>query len=111
MNKSKYINPEKCRTCGECCKSFTICYPKDCKEKDPILFSEIQRFKLLETDMIEVIEKSEMFLVKFKFPCKFLRFEDGVYSCLGYDDKERPKLCEEYPFEATLDCPFKEEEK
>ena len=103
MNKSKYINPEKCRDCGECCKSFTICYPKELKEKEPTLFSEIQRFKLLETDSIEVIEKLDMFLVKFKFPCKFLRYENGKYACISYED--RPLLCEEYPFKTTLDCP------
>ena len=107
MNKSKYINPEKCRACGECCKSFSICYPKELKKQDPIMFSEVQRFKLLETDSIQVIEKLDMFLVKFNFPCKFLRCEEGVYSCLAYNDNDRPKLCEEYPFERTLDCPHK----
>ncbi len=106
-NKSKFINTEKCRTCGECCKSFSLCYPKSLGEDEPLMFSEVKRFRMLDTDLIEVIERKNVFLVKFKFPCKYLKCKEGVYSCEIYN-KKRPKLCEEYPFKETIDCPFME---
>ena len=105
-NKSNFINPEKCRSCGKCCKTFSLCYPKSLEKESPLMFSEIRRFQLLDTDKIEIIEKEEVFLVKFHFPCKHLKFKDGIYSCEIYS-KNRPKLCEEYPWEDTTDCPFK----
>jgi len=108
MNKSKYINPRKCRSCGKCCKTFSLCYPKSLEKEDPIMFSEIKRFQLLDTDKIEIIEKENVFLVKFNFPCRYLRHKNGIYSCLIYNDKMRPKLCQEYPFKDTTDCPFME---
>ena len=106
-NKSKFINPEKCRNCGKCCKSFSLCYPKSLEKEDKIMFSEIKRFELLDTDKIEIIEKENVFLVKFNFPCKYLKCENEVYSCEIYN-LGRPELCKEYPWEDTTDCPFKE---
>jgi len=107
MNNSKYINADKCRTCGKCCKTFSICYPKSIEKEDPIMFSEVNRFKMLDTDFIEVIEKEDFFLVKFNFPCKYLiKSDKGIYSCVIYKEG-RPELCKSYPFEETIDCPFK----
>ena len=104
-NKSENINPEKCRSCGECCKTFSLCYPKNCEN---IMLSEVVRFNLLDTNLIEVIEKRDVFLVKFNFPCKHLKCKKGIYSCEIYQG-DRPKLCEEYPFEDTTDCPYQNE--
>jgi len=107
MNKSKFINTRKCRSCGKCCKTFSLCYPKSLEKEDPIMFSEIKRFQLLDTDKIEIIEKENVFLVKFNFPCKHLKYKNGLYSCKIYSG-DRPELCKEYPFEDTTDCPFME---
>lgn len=108
MNKSKYINPEDCKKCGSlCCKTFSICYPKELEEIEPTLFSDVKRFDMLDTDLIEVIEKKDLFIVKFKFPCRYLKCKKGIYSCVIYTG-DRPELCKEYPFENTIDCPFKE---
>lgn len=106
MNKSKLIDTKICVTCGKCCKTFSICYPKILLKDDPVMFSEVKRFSMLDTDLIEIIEEGDVFLVKFKFPCKFLESKKGIYSCKIYEEG-RPKLCEEYPFEETTDCPYK----
>ena len=105
MNKSKYINPEDCKKCGKCCKTFSICYPKELEKQDTLLFSDVKRFDMLDTDLIEVIEKKDLFIVKFKFSCKHLKFDNGIYSCEIYNE-DRPELCKEYPYEDTIDCPF-----
>ncbi len=105
MNKSKYIDINKCVSCGKCCKSFTLSYPKSLEKEEPLMFSEIKRFQMLDTDLIEVIEEEKVFLVKFSFPCKYLKCIKGIYSCEIYGG-DRPELCKEYPFEDTLDCPF-----
>lgn len=107
MNKSKFINTRKCRSCGKCCKTFSIVYPKELEKREPVLFSDVKRFDMLDTDLIEVIEKKDLFIVKFKFPCKYLKCEKGIYSCEIYNG-DRPELCKEYPYEDTIDCPFKE---
>ncbi len=107
VNKSKYINPKKCITCGKCCKTFSLCYPKSLEKEEPLMFSEVKRFQMLDTDLIEVIEEKNVFLIKFKFPCKFLKCVKGLYACEIYTGN-RPKLCEEYPYEDTSDCPFME---
>jgi len=103
MNKSKYIDPTKCASCALCCKSFQIGYShKDSKE----LLSEVERFKLLDTDLIEVHEDKTGFWVEFKIPCKHLKTNDNGYYCEIYD-KKRPLLCEEYPHKIAVDCPHK----
>jgi Fe-S-cluster containining protein len=110
MNKSKFINSRKCRSCGKCCKTFSLCYPKSLEKDELVIFSEVKRFQMLDTDLIEVIEKENVFLVKFNFPCKYLKQNNGLYSCEIYT-KDRPELCKEYPFEETIDCPFMENKK
>lgn len=107
MNKSKFINTRKCRTCGKCCKTFSIVYSKDLQREAPLMFSDVKRFKMLDTDLIEVIEHIDCFIVKFKFPCKALKCNNGIYSCDIYT-KDRPELCKQYPYEDTIDCPFME---
>ena len=103
MNKSKYINPTKCASCGLCCKSFQIGYSHEDSKK---LLSEIERFKLLDTDLIEVHENKTGYWVEFKIPCKYLKINDNGYYCEIYN-KKRPQLCEEYPYKTTVDCPHK----
>jgi Fe-S-cluster containining protein len=107
MNKSKYINPENCKKCGgKCCKSFSIIYQKELEEIDANMFSEVKRFKFLDTDKIEVHEYDDYFEVLFKFPCIFLNKNN---SC-GIYNSDRPLLYQEFPYDDTtkLDCPFKE---
>lgn len=105
MNKSKNINPRICRTCGKCCKWFSIFYSKSLilndnsenkKQEDLAIFSDLQRFLELQTDKIYVIEYNQGFAVIFDFLCEHLRHDKGVYSCKIYT-KERPLLCEIYP--------------
>jgi hypothetical protein len=113
MNKSKYINSEKCRECGSCCNSFNIFYEKAIQKVNPNFFSEVRRFDELDSNgKIEVIEHKDTFEVKFNFPCKHLIKEDNKYSCDIYDSKvyTRPLLCEEYPYDNTTkeDCPYME---
>ena len=103
MNKSNHIDPSKCKDCALCCKSFQIGYSK---EDNPELLSEVDRFKTLDTDLIKVHEDSTGFWVEFKIPCKHLKTNDEGFYCDIYDDK-RPKLCEEYPYNTTVDCPHK----
>jgi Fe-S-cluster containining protein len=110
MNKSKHIKSENCRICGGlCCKSFSIIYEKGIEKINPSMFSEIQRFKLLDTKgKIEVKEEKEYFEVTFNFPCKHLKRKNKVYFCDIYNSAQRPLLCEEYPYKNTImkDCPF-----
>ncbi len=110
MNKSKYINPENCRKCGICCKSFSLVYAKKDKNLNPIIFSEVERFRDLDTNKIIVKEDESNFEVEFLFPCKHLIEKDGVFSCDTYSN--RPLLCEEFPYKETtkIDCPFKKKQ-
>jgi len=105
MNKSKYIDSSKCANCALCCKSFQIGYSK---ENDKELLSEVERFKLLDTNLIQVHEDVNGYWVEFKIPCKHLKKSDKGYYCEIYD-KVRPELCEKYPYENTVDCPHKRE--
>lgn len=106
MNKSKNINPRVCRTCGQCCKWFSIGYDKSLLfsplEENQTLFSELQRYLELQTDKIYVIEYPNEFAVIHDFPCKFLAHKGGVYSCKKYH-KNRPLVCERYPYKPK-DC-------
>ena len=104
MNKSKYINPVNCASCGLCCQSFQIGYSK---ESDKDVLSEVERFKLLDTNLIQVHEDKTGFWIEFKIPCKHLKHTDKGYYCEIYDEA-RPELCEKYPYYNTLDCPHKE---
>ena len=106
MNKSLYIDTNKCSSCGLCCKSFQIGYSK---EIDKDMLCEVERFRLLDTDLIEVHEDKNGYWVEFKIPCKHLKTNDKGYYCEIYN-KGRPSLCEDYPFKNTLDCPHKKEE-
>jgi Fe-S-cluster containining protein len=103
MNKSIYVDPNECKNCGLCCKSFQIGYSK---ESDKDMLSEVERFKLLDTDLIQVHEDTKGFWIEFRIPCKHLLTGDKGYYCEIYD-KERPELCEKYPYKDTLDCPHK----
>jgi len=105
MNKSEYIDPSKCASCGLCCKSFQIGYSK---ESDIEVLSEVERFKLLDTNLIEVHEDKTGYWVEFKIPCKHLKINSKGYYCEIYDT-DRPELCEKYPYHNTLDCPHKKE--
>ena len=103
MNKSKHINPEKCASCALCCKSFQIGYSKN---DSPELLDEVERFKTLDTDLIQVHEDETGFWVEFKTPCKHLKTNEKGYYCDIYN-KDRPELCKNYPYENTIDCPHK----
>ncbi len=103
MNKSPYINPKDCASCNLCCKSFRIGYSKI---EDTQLLSEVERFKLLDTNLIKVHEEEFGFWVEFLIPCKHLKTNEKGYFCEIYCGK-RPELCELYPYESTTDCPKK----
>lgn len=84
-----------CKFCGKCCCSYWIF--TDIPE-------EVERFKTLNTDKIEVIQiKERLWKVMFHFPCKHLDvdFSTDKYVKLSYRcriyDKPRPKYCSEYP--------------
>ena len=110
MNKSKFIDPDHCRSCGLCCTQFQVAYRKELEIKDSALFSEVQRFRDLDTSKITVYEKGNLIYVNFDIPCKHLKVENGRYTCLIYNQK-RPKLCEQYPFDFSTDCPHKIKEE
>lgn len=101
MNKSKNINPRICRTCGKCCKWFSIGYNKNLllnnNDKDLELFSELQRFLELQTNKIFIVEYEDEFSVIFDLPCENLKLNNGIYSCKTYN-QERPLICEMYPY-------------
>jgi len=103
MNKSQYIDPKNCATCGQCCKSFQIGYSK---KLDKELLSEVERFKLLNTDLIQVHEDKTGFWVEFKIDCKHLKTNKKGYYCKIYNEP-RPELCKQYPYKNTNDCPHK----
>ena len=105
MNKSRYIDPSKCKSCGLCCKSFQIGYSK---KTDTALLSEVERFKLLDTNLIQVHEDKNGFWVEFKIDCKHLKKNTEGYYCEIYN-KKRPELCELYPHKNATDCPHKKE--
>lgn len=96
MNQSININPRLCRSCGKCCKWFSIGYPKN-ETDNPVLFSEIQRFLELKTDKIFVLEYKDEFAVVFDFACENLIIKNGQYFCKTYT-KNRPLLCAKYPY-------------
>lgn len=106
VNRSKYIDPKKCAACALCCKSFEIGYPKTAN-KD--ILSEVERFRLLDTDLIEVHEDRTGYWIEFKIPCKHLKRNKKGYYCEIYA-KGRPRLCETYPYKSTLDCPHKKKQ-
>jgi len=106
MNTSEFVDPDDCKSCGLCCTQFQIAYRKDLKIKDSALFSEVQRFRDLETGKITVHEEGNLIYVNFDIPCKHLNVENGIYTCLIYN-RERPKLCEQYPYDFSTGCPHK----
>ena len=108
MNESNFINPKTCRTCGRCCETFTIMYPKelDIKGGDTLL-SEVDRFRLLDTGLIEIIDYPSARGVKLNIKCKHLSHEKGIFTCNIYDSPERPLLCQRYPGPDSEDCPYK----
>ena len=103
MNRSKHIDPKDCASCGLCCQTFEIGYPNDAN-KD--ILSEVERFKLLDTDLIEVHEDKTGYWIEFKIPCKHLKKNKKGFYCEIYN-KTRPRLCETYPYKTTVDCPHK----
>jgi Fe-S-cluster containining protein len=107
MNKSPYIDPKNCSSCGDCCKSFQIGYSK---KDDKALLSEVERFKLLDTDLIKVHEDIKGFWVEFKIICRHLKTNKQGYYCEIYN-KKRPELCRLYPHKNTIDCPHKKGKK
>lgn len=107
MNKSDFIDPKNCASCGMCCKSFQIGYSK---KSNKILLSEVERFRLLDTDLIEVHEDKERFRVEFKIPCKHLLKNRKGYYCKIYKIG-RPELCKEYPYKDAATCPHKTNKK
>ncbi len=102
-NKSQNINPAECKSCGLCCKHFTIAYNKNLitgivkENRDALCLSEIQRFLDLDTDKIYVAEYEDEFTVIFNFPCAHLIEKRGHYRCRIYL-RNRPALCEQYPY-------------
>ena len=80
-----------CGNCGKCCLSYWIF--TDVPE-------EVERFKTLNTNRIEVIQiKEKLWKVMFHFECKHLEYGNwlyGNYRCKIYD-KPRPKYCPDYP--------------
>ena len=106
MNKSIFINPKNCLKCGECCKSFSIEYNKNLKKDNPLMYSEIKRFKDLDTNLIEIIKRKNCIEVKFNFRCKHLIEKNGNFTCAIYN-KNRPELCKHYPFSVSENCKFK----
>ena len=107
MNKSPYIDPKNCASCGLCCKSFQIGYSK---KEDQELLSEVERFRLLDTDLIQVHEDANGFWVEFKINCKHLKTNKQGYYCEIYT-KNRPELCKQYPHKDIIDCPHKTNKK
>jgi len=106
-NKSPRIDPEKCRSCGECCKYFEIWYGKDLDED---LLSEMQRFRMLRGigKKITIKEEENGYWLVFNFPCEHLRKVNGRYSCAIYYSPDRPSLCRGYPWPGSTDCPHAE---
>ena len=108
MNTSPRIDPHLCRTCGECCKHFEVWYGK---HADPIVLSEMQRFKALAGigNKITIIEETRGYWLRFNFPCEHLRQNSGtgIYSCAIYDSPNRPLLCQLFPYDNSTerDCP------
>ena len=105
MNSSPRVNPEDCRTCGECCKSYKIFYPPGLNREK---YDDMIR--ILYSDGINAhIEQEGLgnWLV-FDHPCRYLQQdEEGKYSCGLYDEPERPLICSLFPYADTTkkDCP------
>ena len=108
MNSSPWVDPEVCRTCGECCKQFEIAYNKSCSK---LYLSEIDRFQALSGigTKITTREEEEWIWVVFHFPCRYLMENGGKYACAVYDSDLRPDLCQHFPYrDSTLEnCPNK----
>jgi len=87
MNKEE--ENKICMSCAKCCKSYWIY--TDIPE-------EIERFKTLNTEKIEIIEiNPNLWKVMFHFWCKHLKKDnEGFYYCKIYN-KIRPKYCPDYP--------------
>jgi len=105
-NLSPHIDPETCRSCGECCKNFEIAYDKDL---DPIFLSEMRRLQMLRGigKKITIREEEDVYWLVFNFPCEHLRKVNGRYSCAIYNSPDRPLLCRHFPYHnsTTRDCP------
>ena len=55
MNKSEYIDPKHCASCGLCCKSFQIGYSK---EENKEVLSEVERFKSIQLASNQAINEA-----------------------------------------------------
>lgn len=98
-NTSPRVNPDDCRTCGECCKNFMLFYPHGL---DRLKYDEMIRLVYLSgTDVtIELVEGGHW--VIFNHPCKYLlQDQGGVYSCDLIDDPARPLICSLFPYPDT----------
>ncbi len=103
MNTSKYIDTKNCAKCAQCCTSFQIGYSK---KSSPDALSEVERFKLLDTNLVEVTEDKNGYWIEFKIPCKHLKTNNKGYYCKIYNSK-RPLICEKYPGKNSIGCPHK----
>ncbi len=90
----KIATSEICQKCAKCCKEFG-----ELVDSDTAL-----RFKLLNTDKIEIEEINSnndiFYKVTYKFPCsKLIKKKDGKYYCVLYENEEipRPQICISYP--------------
>jgi Fe-S-cluster containining protein len=107
-NSSIYVDPQDCRNCGKCCKYMSITYSKKLKFTNPLTFSEIDRYRVLQTDKVTVEEIGDSVVIKLHIPCKYLMHNELYgYYCAIYNDPERPLLCRYYPFKGDVDCPHK----
>lgn len=106
-NKSEHIDPDLCRSCGKCCETFSLPYPKSLATDNPLVFSEVKRFRDLNTNIITVSEEGDYMLVTINVKCRHLIEKAGRYRCRIYGSERRPELCKQYPFKDTIDCPEK----
>jgi Fe-S-cluster containining protein len=107
MNQSPNIDPTTCRTCGQCCRWYSMGYDKQIllnrrltqqqREENLTVFSELQRYLELQTDKVYIIEYETEFSVILDYPCKNLDYQGGIYTCKTYNSG-RPLMCVRYPY-------------
>ena len=88
MNESPRVNPDDCRTCGECCKNYMLFYPNWWPEDKQYEMIRIAYCKGINATIREDKEAGGHWLI-FNHPCQFLIDDEGIYSCEIYNDPVR----------------------
>lgn len=93
-NKATLVTSEECRRCAKCCKEF-VCGGFDIECAVRFLWMEDGKIAPRDSALRDDVGNLKREIV-FKFPCRYLEEQDGVFSCAVWNGV-RPEFCNTFP--------------